>query len=211
MLKYKVTTPPASEPVTLAEAKAHLRVSIDDDDDLISELIATARELCELWTSRAFLTTTFRLTLNRFPGQLFDPWGVFRNTEREPYGVLFPIPIPVADLISVTSLSYVDVNGSTVVLDPSLYQVETGAPGRVYPAYGRTWPASRIQAEAITIVFVAGFTADPAQLPKRVKAAIKLLVSHLYENREATTVVKLEETPFALQSMVALLDWGFRP
>ena len=45
---------PTSEPVTLAEAKNFLRVTITDDDLLISSLITAAREACEAFTGRSF-------------------------------------------------------------------------------------------------------------------------------------------------------------
>src|SRR4051794_386751 len=119
MYHLKVTTQPTVEVLTLAEAKAHLRVDITDDDDLITELIVAARESCERWVSRSFLTTTWRLTLDHFPGAFVPGVGRWNQgamgypgaarewLERDFPGVLSPIRIPRAELLSVTSLAYV--------------------------------------------------------------------------------------------------------
>ena len=61
-------TPPAVEPVTLADAKAYLRVDNDDDDAVISALIAGARAHVEAQTRRALITQTWRLVRDAWPG-----------------------------------------------------------------------------------------------------------------------------------------------
>lgn len=214
----KVITPPLLEPVTLAEAKKHLRLEITDDDELVTEQLTAARELSELWIARSFLSTAWRLTLDHFPWYLYanqtlDPAGSqpYSWLERPIPGTLLPILLPRADLIAVTSISYVDAQGVTQVLAPELYQVEAGAPGRIVPAYGKAWPTARTQPAGVTIDFTAGYGPSADDVPKILKAAIKLLLGHLYENREATMEITLEETPFAYRQLLAMADWGYRP
>jgi uncharacterized phiE125 gp8 family phage protein len=96
----KLITPPASEPVTLAEAKSHLRVDLNDDDTLINALITAARQMAEEYTRRAFITQTWEAT--------FLPLGV-------PYrGIRLSRP-PVQQIVSIT------VDGQT--LDPTKYEL----------------------------------------------------------------------------------------
>jgi len=66
-MSLTIVTPPAEEPVTLTEAKNHLRVDLSDDDSLISALIVAAREHAEAITRRAFITQTLKLSLDAFP------------------------------------------------------------------------------------------------------------------------------------------------
>jgi uncharacterized phiE125 gp8 family phage protein len=56
----QVITQPSIEPITLAQAKAWLRVDYDEDDDLIGTLITAARLKAEHYTNRAFITQTLR-------------------------------------------------------------------------------------------------------------------------------------------------------
>jgi uncharacterized phiE125 gp8 family phage protein len=62
-MSLRLITPPQNEVVTLAQAKNHLRVDIEDDDDLISSLIVVARQRAEEYTRRAFITQTWEWTL----------------------------------------------------------------------------------------------------------------------------------------------------
>lgn len=55
---YAVTIQPTLEPVTLQEAKDHLRIDYDSEDGLIAVLISAARQYCEHYTNQAFLTQT---------------------------------------------------------------------------------------------------------------------------------------------------------
>lgn len=203
----KVITQPSEEPLSLAEAKAHLRVDIDDDNADVALKLSAAREHCEGWTSRAFITTGFRLTLDRFPCRWIPgtPWV---SLERVNPGTIDTIKIPRADLIEVSSITYVDLAGDVVTLDPSRYIVETGAPGRILPAWNRTWPTSRTQPGAVTIDFTAGYGDAASDVPALVKQAIALLLGDFYRTREASTPVALSEAPNGIQRLLAMADWG---
>jgi uncharacterized phiE125 gp8 family phage protein len=116
-------------------------------------------------------------------------------------------------VIAVTAIRYVDPSGATLTLDPSQYQVVTGAPGFVLPAYGLSWPATRYQPESVTIDFTAGYGDTAGDVPNVAKSAISLLLGHLYENREATVTssIGLREAPLGVKTLVSLLDWGYYP
>ena len=159
-------TAPTEEPITLAEAKAHLRVSTTEDDQYIDGLITAARQWAERTTRRAIVTQTLSVS--------FD------------FGFPCVVYLPRAPLISVTAASfvYLDTDGVSTQVPTATYTVDTTTePGRVYEAYGQTWPTTRDVEKAVTCQFVAGYGAASA-VPADLKAAIKLLVSQMYEFRE---------------------------
>lgn len=165
---HKVITPPASEPVTLAEAKLHVRQDLDTDDALITGLIAVARETVEGSSWYALLTQTWELVLDRWP-----------------YGIAIELPRP--PLQSVTSVKYTDSSGTETTWDPANYIADTDSvPGRVVLAYNVSWPLTALRpAGAIRIRYVAGWT-SAANVPQTLKQAMLLLIGHWYENREET-------------------------
>lgn len=170
-MMLKQVTAPSVEPITLTEAKAHLRVDGTDEDAYITSLIAVARMACELEARRAFVTQTFDLFLDCWP----DACG---------------IKIPRPPLQSVTSLSYTDYAGNVTTLVANTdYVVDANSePGRVLPAYGKFWPTALLQpGGAIKVRFVAGFGLAVA-VPDLYKHAIKLTIGHLFENREDVVV-----------------------
>jgi len=161
---YTVVTAPATEPLTLAEAKDHLGVVHASDDALITSMVSAARELVEVQTGRTVAVTTFDLFLDRFP----------------PGDEAIRLPKPPAQ--SVTSLKYIDLDGVEQTVPPSVYVFDgDSTPGRVYLDHGKSWPDAREQRHAVTVRFVAGYSA----VPERVKHLVRLLVGAMYEQREA--------------------------
>jgi uncharacterized phiE125 gp8 family phage protein len=72
---------PASEPISLAEAKNYLRVEHNADDTLIASQISAARIHVESRTRRALLTQTWRIVLDRWPqsGVVVSPLSPLRE------------------------------------------------------------------------------------------------------------------------------------
>jgi hypothetical protein len=191
-------TPPAAEPVTLAEAKLHLRVEtgFTDDDALITAMITAARARAETVTRRAFVSQVWKLVLDQFPApgvnvgsaNWYGPqWGNSPGpmTVLRPDGKTgFEIYLDHAPLVSVDSITYTDVDGTTQTLSPSAYKVDNiTEPGRIVPAYGTTWPGTRNEINAVTVQFTCGYGAAAA-VPEPIKSWIKLRVGSMYENRE---------------------------
>ena len=180
------TVAPAAEPVSLAEAKAQCRIDSTDENDLLTALIAAARTHLEEILWRACVTQTWRLTLLGFPicgGPLFAP--------RCP-------------LQSVTSIAYLDAAGESRTLDAGDYVVDEAAePGTIEPAYGLSWPVTRDHPAAVTVTFVAGF-GDADDVPADLRHAMKLLIGHFNENREAVVTGTIAtELPLAVRALVA--------
>jgi uncharacterized phiE125 gp8 family phage protein len=188
-----LNTGPTSEPVTLAEAKAHTRVAIADDDGLLAGYVLAARNHLEEITGRAFLTQTWDYKID------YD-WPWFLDTETHRHSRL--IEITKAPLQSVTSITYVDSAGASQTLASNQYVVDgSSVIGRIYPAYGVSWPTVRSQRDAITVRFVTGWTDN---FPDSLRQAILLLVGHWYENRETVVIGQApSELPMAVASLIA--------
>ncbi|MEM1421825.1 MAG: head-tail connector protein [Pseudomonadota bacterium] len=163
-MDIETITPAAAEPVTLAEAKAHLRVDHGDEDGLIEALISAARADIETRTRHRFITQTVRLTMSGFPCR---------------------IRIPLWPVNSVIQVAYRDEADAEIVLDPGAYTlIKDRRPREVGPAYGHTWPIPRPHWNSVTMDVVVGHGDDGAAAPPDLIAAIKLTLGHLYENRE---------------------------
>ena len=186
-MALKVITAPAAEPLTLAEAKAHLRVDGIDEDGYITALIVAARQGAESITGRALMAQTLELAMDAFPGQ---------------------IVIPRPPLASVTSITYVDESGVTQTLAPSAYAVNSHAqPAMVDPAYGTTWPATRSQANAVLVRYVAGYAAA-ADVPQEIKQWMLLRIGMLFENRESVAAgVQFSALPFVDSLLAPYRVW----
>lgn len=169
MFEYASTslsTAATDEPLTLDEAKAHLRVDDNAEDSNVLMLIRNAREYAEEATRRALLTQTWI--------QYYD-------------GPLFPTQFRLLKppLQSVGSIKYIDNDGAEQTVNSAVYTVDiTTEPARVYLAYGQNWPTDvRDQPKSIYVTFTAGY-ASHALVPAPIQQAMKLLISHYSENRE---------------------------
>ena len=157
---------PATEPLSIAEVKAHLRVDFSDDDALITALIVTARQQAEHRTGRALVSQQWRLGLEFFPDNSLE--------------------LPKPKLLSVESITYLDGDGVRQTISAADYEVITDElVGRVVPAYGKTWPSSiRSRPGCVQVSYTCGYGAA-ADVPQSIKSWMLLAIGAWYENREA--------------------------
>lgn len=161
---YKIATAAASEPISLSEAKLHLKVESGEttDDNLISSLIVSARRHCEQYTNTQLISATWDVYFDKFE----DEMRIFKSP--------------------VTSISYVKYyNASNVLttLDAANYVTDiVSEPARVTLAYGYQWPSEYDRTNAINIRFVSGY-ANAAAVPDDLKSGMLLYISYLYDNR----------------------------
>lgn len=178
-----LVTAPAAEPITLDEAKLHLRVTVAAQDALITSHIVAARQYVEQFTNRALIEQTWKLFLDEFPSS----------------GVIY---LPRSPLRSIVAATYVDTAGVTRTLAADQYVVDVACtPGRIYLAYEKSWPSARAVRDAVQVEFKAGFGTTAAAVPDGIKAAMKLIVGDLFENRERVitgTIVNVMPTVDAL-------------
>ena len=194
-MRIETLTPPAADPLIVADAKLFCRIDPDltDEDTLIGELITAAREQVEVQTGRALTPQTLRLVLDCFPRG--------------------PLPLPRFPLISVDSVVYDDAAGAEQTMAAADYDVVTASlPGAIHAPGG--WPATIRRPGSVRITFQAGYgNDDPATeaTPERAITAMKYLVNHWYENRDAVIVGSIATVlPMAVQNLIAPLKIYYR-
>jgi len=194
-MPIQLITPPAQEPVSLAEAKAHLRVDFDEDDALIASLLVAARQAAEALTHRQLVVARWRLVLDSFPGPSL--MGV-------PAGQPFTLPghailLSKSPVLSVVEIRYLDMAGASQVMPAAHYTVDLACePARITPVFGQIWPMALPQIGAVTVTFDAGYGA-PEAVPEGIKSWIKLRLGSLYAHREevaALTRGRIDPLPF---------------
>jgi hypothetical protein len=220
------------EPVTLAEAKLHLRVDNAADDDLITALITTARKWCEDYTDRTFVESQYTMMLDSFYGSVGSPvqFGLKadgnniegRQGTVPQLDIELPRP-PASPTSDGTSYPLVirykpDAGSSLTTLLASLYRVDYDAtPGVARPLYGGTWPSHLVDQNAVEVKWSAGWSAywtsaidgrAGTQNFAAVQAAVKLLVAHLWRNREMATETALSEVPMGTKALLDTVRWG---
>jgi len=181
----KVVTPPAEEPVSLAEAKTHLRIDpdMDEDDAYIEALISAAREYAEGRQRRSIARKTYELTLEAFESRTV-------------------LPLPPA--VSVESMKVKNRDGSETTIastDYSLLSDDFRAFVQSRPGFSYAAPLYEVY--PVSIRYVAGY--DAASVPIKTKQAILLIVGHWYENREEVVVGRnASRIPLAADALLSM-------
>jgi uncharacterized phiE125 gp8 family phage protein len=158
-------TAPAVEPISLAEAKAHLRIEDEAEDDVIAALISAARLNVESSHGLALITQGWTLSLDRWP--------------RVP-----DISLPIWPVTAIETLKIIGEDDEALTIDDAHYIVELSArPARLMRRGGRHWPVPGKPAGGIEIDFAAGFGAAPQDVPEPIRHALKLYVGLLFEDR----------------------------
>jgi len=169
----------------LEEAKQHLRISGSDDDIILCSMIKQAREFCEDFQNKKYITQILDLVLDSFPG---DNYILFKNSS------------PVQ---SVESIKYYDTAGKEFIFDPGNYIVDRDSfVNRIMLAYCRLWPTISLQtASGVRIRFTAGFGDNGKSVPETVKWTMILHMRLLYDDYKADERRKIQEARNSLLSM----------
>lgn len=185
-------TGPSEEPVTLAEAKLHCRVDIDDDDTYISSLITAAREYVEDVLDMSILNQTWEARYDSLPSDQIE-------LPRPPLGT------------STITVTYLQSNGTTATLTSGTdFRVDhRTTPGRIYPNYLGEWPTVLADENAVVIQFPSG-AASPSDVKGYVKQLILVLVAHWYATRSAVSVGggAVMSIPHTFDALLAAAGWG---
>lgn len=179
------------EPVTLAEMKAHLRVDGSDSDTIIGTQITAARQYIEKTIQRSLVQRTYRA----------DVWG---------FAGRFRLPSP--SLASVSSIKYYTPDSPQVLttLASNVYRADLGRSEIYIDESSTSIPSVATRHDAVQITYVAGYapTADSpidhaGNVPEAIKAAIKLQVADMFENRETSTPLKITQLP-TIHNLIAV-------
>jgi len=164
MTALTLRTPPASEPLSLGEVKAHLRVETDAEDGLLAGYLAAARSTAECFLRRALIAQDWQLVLDRWPEG--------------------PVRLPHPPLMAVEEIRVRASDGTASVVSPETYRVETRAePGFILPGRGETWPKPGLGDSGIEIDFTAGFGESWNAVPEPVRQALLLMIAQMHEQR----------------------------
>lgn len=189
-------TEPAVEPVTLAEAKAHLRVDISDDDALISAIVKAAREFCEEYLDRTLVHTRWTMRADGFPHNGMEDVELPRP------------PMAQAGTTTTVVLTYTMETGATATYSAASYRVDRHAtPGAVKTLYGQAWPSHLIDDNSISVTWWGGYGADGTSVPSAIRSAVLMLCSHFYEHRTASAP-GMSEVPFGVKALLDTQRWG---
>jgi uncharacterized phiE125 gp8 family phage protein len=171
--KTVLVTAPASEPVTLTEAKTHLNVSGTSKDTYITSLIVAARGQVERYLNRALITQSWKVYYDCWKHELLIPFGKLQIADDTP-GPASPV------------VKYYNLEGTLTTLTESDYYwvVNTTDPARIVRKYDATYPELQYgRPDAIEIAFTAGFGSAASAVPDEIKHAMKLLITNYYEHR----------------------------
>lgn len=183
------TIAPGVEPVTLAEAKDHLRVSGTDDDNALNAFIAAARGRCESFTGRQLILATWQWEFESFGGD---------STE---------FLVPKLPLVQIATVKYMNDATPSVLTTVTISDVDESVhphlPGRFRPRDGVSWPTN-VRANAynnVQVVFDAGIS-SVLGVADELKQAMLLMIGHWHNNRENTVEGSLSRIPLAAEDLM---------
>jgi uncharacterized phiE125 gp8 family phage protein len=186
-------------PVTVSEAKEHLRiVDFTDDDTYIGALVDAATTWCEDYCDRTFADKTYTVAFDDFPA--------LRTELPRP-----PVRLNATAASATVTISYVDQSGNTQTLTwaqsgTQQFRLDRDhVPALIYPLYLQDWPAVRLDDKSVQITYLAGY-GGAASVPAPAKHAIKLLVGHWYASREAVGSVG-QDVPLGVHALLDPLKW----
>ena len=181
-----ILTQSSTLPLTLAQAKDHLRVDHDADDSSITAMLEAAVDMIERKIGRSLRSTTATLFLSEFPA----------GDE--------PIYVPRPPLTSVTLIVYTNTSGNSVTLSAGLYEAITAAvPGEIIPAAGQVWPVARDRRGSVQVTFAAG---NAAAVPASILDAIRLQLDLSYHDHPWLESRRISERVEALIAGHVLRD-----
>lgn len=167
------TNAPPLEPVTVGEAKAHLRVDGSAEDALINSLILTSRLHIEAALGLALITQGWTLVIDQWPKQV-------------------SVALPIRPVQTIDAVRVLDADGAPTDIPPSHYVLDgKGLPPRLVRT-SPIWPASERAAAGIEIDFTAGFGALAADVPAPIRQALLMLIAHWYEHRDPIEIGSVE-------------------
>lgn len=177
-----LTSGPAAEPVTLAEAKAHLRVDGSAEDAVIASLITTARLHVEAALGLALITEGWSLLLDAWPEDA--------------------VRMPIRPVQAVSAVKVAAADGGVAVLPAERYLLDgAGHPPRLVPV-GGPLPDSGVPALGIEIAFTAGYGDVAADVPEPIRQALLLLIAHWFEHREPALDAAVTRIPSAVSELL---------
>lgn len=203
------TVDPTVEPLSSNDVYEWLRLNASggspasrEDDQLITGLIESVRDIVEQRHDLAIMNQTWRLSLDAFPYEdenIPDGHYIGADVPRTQKFIKLPRP-PLASVTSITT--YDDSDASSVFATTGYYVDTASRPGKVVLRLGQAWPSTLRVANAIEVLYVAGYGAAATSVPAGLRRAMLKHVAWLYEHRG-------EEQDIA--HIPAHIDAGYQP
>lgn len=181
--------------MTLAEAKAHLRVDDTNSDTEITSMIKAAREWVETYLDRSLVYRQLTMTTKTFPSRFELPRP----------------PIAAAGTATAVTVTYtLNETGTTAALSATQYRVDRNStPGQITTTYSGTWPSHLVDENAVTVTWWAGYGPAASDVPAAIRHAVLLLVGFWFENRSTVLVGSIsKQLEFAVESLLSSQKWG---
>lgn len=206
MAGIKVTTAPTAEPLSLQEVKEYLRVDDATDERVVQPLITAARQFAEEHMNRALMQQTFTLMLDAVIDQDQPLYEGMRTAPDLNYYKNY-IVLPKSPVQSVTSVKTFDDSDNATTMAATKYYVDTQRePARIVLRTGETFPTALRVANAIEVIYVAGYTSAFA-IPEPIRLGMLQHIAYMYEHRGdmyeaqgAPTLMKSLYAPYVIHS-----------
>lgn len=194
VLKYRSIrriVEPAVEPVTLAEAKAHLRIdsAFTADDAAISSLITAARIHIENVSGRTLIRSRWQIKFDHFPS----------------WDIELPNPPVMADAVTVT---YVPLEGGQPLSFTDFRTDRDATPAVIRPQWNGLWPSCRGAENDVTVTYWAGYGETAASAPVPARHCALMMIGHWYANREAVAPGSMNPVPMSVETLLGAINWG---
>lgn len=182
-------TPPASLPVTVDEAKRHIREIGTEQDAVIEGLIEAAVSHLDGWTGslgRCLVEQTWRADYGSFCREM---------------------PLPLAPVTEIVSVTWRNEDGQLATVDSDDYLLKTEADGTSHLRFRNAYsfPTGLYESDPINVTFKAGYpeVAGESTVPSAIKVAIMLMVGHWFNNRETASADAMQEIPFGAEVLLS--------
>lgn len=192
MARTELKANPSAEILTLADAKRWLKVTFNENDELIGSLIPVARRAVELLTGRAIGSQQYYHFRDCFPGRA-------------------TIELEKPPLITVDTVEYIDpTTGTWATLSSAAYSTSKSSPARIRLNEGYSWPTTKKVLDAVRITYTVGYltqvgvsagSINEGHLPDELLTAMKLMLAHIYSNPQPYTsgsMFKVDEVPLTI-------------
>ncbi len=185
-----ITTNTTGEVVTLEEIKQHLRLEVGEteEDEYLKALRAAAVDRAESITNRKLLTQSYYYYRNEWPCE---------DSFELPYAPLASVPS--------SGIVYKKSTGNSTTFSSTAWEYDSvSEPGRIcLKTFGDSWPAYTLYAvNPIKVQMNVGYGDQSTEMPSGIRLAVKMLVAHWYENREATVAQSLSDVPHGVTALL---------
>jgi len=181
-------TAPGVEPITLTEAKAHMRIDHTAEDDTITEMIGAARQALEDTSDLALIDQTWRVQLDAWP-------------DRAASGI---VELPKRPAQSITAVRVTSMDGTQATLPTMAYElISAGGLARLVKTPTAIWPSPGRIAGGIEIDYVAGYGDAASYVPRALRQALLMVIAHVYENRELLSRDSGTALPRGVEALLA--------